>query len=58
MSDADYTEFKKSAESGVVEGANIYERPGWDMVELKTLDSDVLPYICTKEMAEKVRVRC
>lgn len=57
MSDADYAEFKKSVESGAVEGANIYERPGWDMVELKTLDSDVLPYICTKEMAEKVRVR-
>jgi hypothetical protein len=52
-----YSELKQSVQKGGIEGASIYERPGWDMIELKTANSDVLPYVCTKEMAEKVRVR-
>lgn len=52
-----YNKLRQSVRSGSIEDASIYERPGWDMIELKTANSDVLPYVCTKEMAEKVRVR-
>lgn len=40
-----------------VAGASVYNRPGWDMVELKRAEVRAVAYISYQEMAEKVRVR-
>ena len=52
-----YEDFKQQIESGKVKNASIYNRPGWDMVEIRQPGATSLPYITTQEMAEKVRVR-
>ena len=40
-----------------IPGASIYERPGWDMVEVRNLEINAIAYISYQEMAEKVRIR-
>jgi len=40
-----------------VKGARIFERPDLDMIELYDPDSDVLAYVSTEKMTEKVRVK-
>jgi hypothetical protein len=40
-----------------VPGASIYNRPGWDTIEIRDANISALAYVTTTEMAEKVRVR-
>ena len=58
MSPEEYSSFKQKVLAGESDkGASIYSRPGWDMVELRNPAINALAYVCTREMAEKVRVR-
>jgi hypothetical protein len=53
-----YTELKEAMLNGaVVRGARVFDRPDLDMIELYDPDSDVLGYISTEKMTEKVRVK-
>lgn len=40
-----------------VPGASLYNRPGWDTIEIRNPNIDALAYVSTQEMAEKVRVK-
>lgn len=54
----EYKKLKQSLLKGVkLVGARVFERPDLDMVELHDPDVDVLAYVSTKRMAEKVRVK-
>src|SRR3989338_7224723 len=54
----EYEELKKSLLSGEkLQDARVFERPDLDMIELYNPDSDVLAYVSTKMMTEKVRVK-
>lgn len=57
LSPSEYTELKKKVRVGKIRNAYIYDRPGWDMVEIRKPGVMVLPYVTTKDMAEKARVR-
>ncbi len=54
----DYQQLKNRILNGeIISGASIYERPGWDTIEIRNSEIDALAYVSTQEMAEKVRVR-
>ncbi len=54
----EYMELKESVVRGELpEGVTIYDRPGWDNIEIRDPEFDGLAYVSTQEMAEKVRVR-
>lgn len=58
LDDAQYTKFKQSLIDGaVIKGVHIYDRPGWDMIELSDPNISTIAYISRKTMTEKVRVR-
>ncbi len=53
-----YIELKQSLLNGkVIKGARIFERSDLDLIELYDPDVDVLGYVSTKKMTEKVRAR-
>jgi hypothetical protein len=53
-----YSELKQSMLNGKkLPGARVFERPDLDMIELYNPDSDVLGYVSTNTMTEKVRVK-
>jgi len=53
----EYNLFKQMVENGKIKYARKYDRPNWDMIEIFDPKSDVLPYITTKLMAERVRLK-
>lgn len=58
LSPSEYLQLKQKILNGEkVEGASIYDRPGWDNIEIRNPKIDALAYISTQEMAEKVRVK-
>jgi len=58
MEKAEYEKLKASLTTGKPRlGIRMFERPGWDMIELYDPDVDALGYISQKEMTEKVRVK-
>jgi hypothetical protein len=58
LPEQEYRELKKALEDGVrYEGAHVYEREGWDMIEIRTSGMRAVAYISTLPMAQKVRVR-
>jgi hypothetical protein len=53
-----YIELKKMLlNEAVIKGARIFDRSDLDMIELQDPDIDVLGYISTKTMTEKVRAK-
>ncbi len=53
-----YQKLKQSLLAGTeMKGARVFERPDLDMIELYDPDIDVLTYVSTKMMTEKVRVK-
>ena len=53
-----YVELKTAMQNGKqVAGARIFERPDLDMIELFDPDIDVLAYVSTSKMTEKVRIK-
>ncbi|MDB6028964.1 MAG: hypothetical protein JWM68_5187 [Verrucomicrobiales bacterium] len=54
----DYKKLKDRILKGEkIAGASIYDRPGWDTIEIRNPEINALAYISTQEMAEKVRVK-
>jgi len=54
----EYHDLKNSLLTGaIIKGVEIYDRPGWDMLQLTDPGISSVAYLCTQEMAEKVRVR-
>lgn len=57
LAQKEYEKLKKSLLAGKkMDGARVFERPDLDMIELYNPDSDLLAYVSTKKMTEKVRV--
>lgn len=53
-----YTQLKQSLLNGMeMKGARVFPRPDLDMIELYDPDSDVLAYVNTNTMTEKVHVK-
>jgi hypothetical protein len=54
----DYQTLKQEMLNGKkVKGARVFDRPDLDMIELFDPDVDVLAYVSTSTMAEKVRIK-
>ena len=55
---ATYTKLKNQILSGtVIKSAQIYDRPGWDMIQLSDPTIASVGYISTQAMAEKIRLK-
>ncbi len=52
-----YKELKSRVESGEFPNAVMYNRPGWDTIQVSSEEAKAVGYICTQEMAEKVRIK-
>lgn len=53
-----YNKLKKSLLAGKkIKGARVFERPDLDMIELYNPDVNVLAYVSTKKMSQKVRTK-
>jgi hypothetical protein len=58
VEDEAYTALKNKLLKGAqMPGVRIFERPDLDLIELFDPDSDVLPYVSTKEETKKVHVK-
>lgn len=58
LSEKEYGALKQRLLNGeLIKGASIYDRPGWDTIEIRDPEIDALAYVSTREMAVKVRVR-
>lgn len=54
----EYLKVKNSLLEGVeIKGARIYDRPGWDMIQLFDPNISSVGYVSTKDMTEKVRIK-
>jgi 8-oxo-dGTP diphosphatase len=53
----EYKELKERVGKGEIKGAEIYNRPGWDNIQLTDPTINAVAYISTMEMAEKVRIK-
>lgn len=53
MESGEYQKFKGNLPVGAV----VYDRPGWDMVQLSDPSIASVAYVAIKEMAERVRVK-
>lgn len=54
---AEYEELKRQVSKGLVKNAQLYDRPGWDTIQITDPLISSVAYISTKEFAEKVRVK-
>lgn len=58
LEDGEYQDLKKAMLDGKqVKGARVFDRPDLDMIELFDPDIDVLAYVSTSTMIEKVRIK-
>ena len=57
MQPKEYERFKEAVVSGQIKGAEIYDRPSWDTVQITSPDVDSVAFVSTGDFAEKVRVR-
>ena len=57
MEEQEYSEFKNSVQNGLIKGAEIYDRPSWETVQITDQNINSVAYISTKEFSEKVRVK-
>ena len=48
---------QNSVLSELIKGAEMYDRPGWDTIQISDPNINAVAYVSTKEFAEKVRVR-
>lgn len=53
----DYEGLKLKVQNNEVPLAQLYDRPGWDTIQITKPEIKALAYISTKEFAEKVRVK-
>ncbi len=57
MEPGEYKIFRDSVAAGKVRGAKLFDRPGWDTVQITDPEISSVAFVSTKEFAEKVRVR-
>ncbi len=58
MPDADYLELKERlAEGETFSGAKMYDRTGWDMIQLSDPNIKSVAYVSTLEMAQKAHIK-
>lgn len=57
MDPVEYNKLKERVENGMVPGAEIYDRPGWDTIQLTDPEIDSVGYVSTREFAQKVRAK-
>jgi hypothetical protein len=53
----EYERHKFQVEKGEINGAEMYDRPGWDTVQIVDPNVNAVAYVSTQEFAEKVRVK-
>jgi hypothetical protein len=58
LEEDEYTKIKNKLLNGeAIKGAEIYDRPGWDTIQITDTDVDAIAFLSTKEFSEKVRVK-
>lgn len=57
VSEESYASLRKKVENGDYPGAEIYNRPGWDNIQITRKGLDVVAYIGTMQMAKKARIK-
>ena len=57
MEKEDYNSLKKKVINSEYTNATMYDRPGWDTIQIMNEEVDAVAYIATQEMAEKVRIK-
>ena len=58
LEEDEYTKIKNKLLNGqTIKGAEIYDRPGWDTIQLTDPNVDAVAYISTEEFSKKVRVK-
>lgn len=57
LDEKEYSELKSQVEVGEIRGAEMYDRPGWDTVQITDPNVNAVTYVSTQEFAEKVRVK-
>ena len=57
VDDKEYSKLKDEVSKNKYQGAEMYQRPGWDTIQITEKNIDVVSYLSTREMAEKVRVK-
>lgn len=51
----EYDELKNNVKN--IAGAELYDRPGWDTIQITNPNIKSIAYVSTKEFAEKVRIK-
>ena len=57
LAEEGYKRLKSQVEKGEIKGAEMYDRPGWDIVQIVDPNVNAVAYVSTQEFAEKVRVK-
>lgn len=57
MESKEYNSLKEKVLNNDYTDATMYDRPGWDTVQIMNEEVDAVAYIATQEMAEKVRIK-
>lgn len=57
MDQDEYKELKEKVGNGEVKSAEIYDRPGWNNIQLTDTTIGAVAYVSTMQMAEKVRIK-
>lgn len=57
MESDEYKNLKKLVGNGKINGAEIYDRPGWDTIQITNPDINSVAYVSTKDFAKRVRVK-
>lgn len=57
MKPNNYKKFKKKVAKRKIKGADLYDRPKWDMIQVTDPNIPSIAFITTKDFAEKIRVK-
>jgi len=57
IDDEEYANLKEKVINKEYAGAEMYQRTGWDTIQITKGEIDVVSYLSTLEMAEKLRVK-
>lgn len=57
LENSEYLDLKEKVLKNMIKDAQIYDRTGWDTIQITNPDINAVTYISTKDFAEKVRVK-
>lgn len=57
LKDDKYVGLKSQVEKGSFEGVQMYDRPGWNTIQIVDANVRAVAYVSTKAFAEKVRIK-